>query len=225
MKKVMIDPGHGGSDPGAVGNGLREKDLVLTIAKGIEAELAAYQVEVKLTRTTDRIVSLTDRSRQANNWGADLFVSIHINAGGGTGFETFIHPTDGARVKDMQKTVHQAIMKQLNVRDRGQKTANFAVLRQSSMPAILTESLFIDHPADALQLKNKSIIEAIVAGHREGIVRALQLPLKHRLSVHEQLYRVIVDGKQIGAYKEPKNAAKQVETYFGRAKSIQLERI
>ncbi len=93
------------------------------------------------------------------------------------------------------------------------------------MPAILTESLFIDHPADALQLKNKSIIEAIIAGHREGIVRALQLPLKHRLSVHEQLYRVIVDGKQIGAYKEPKNAAKQVETYFGRAKSIQLERI
>lgn len=225
MKKVMIDPGHGGSDSGAVGNGLREKDLVLTIAKGIEAELSAYQVEVKLTRTTDRIVSLTDRSRQANAWGADLFISIHINAGGGTGFETFIHPTDGAKVKELQKTLHQAIIKPLNVRDRGRKTANFAVLRETNMPAILTESLFIDHATDAALLKNRSTIETIVAGHREGIVRALQLSRKHLLSVHDQIYRVIVDGKQVGAYKEAKNAAKQVEAHFGRAKSIQLERI
>ncbi|WP_078394538.1 N-acetylmuramoyl-L-alanine amidase [Shouchella patagoniensis] len=225
MKKVMIDAGHGGSDPGAVGHGMQEKSLVLMIAKGIEAELSAYQVEVKLTRATDRIVSLTDRARQANTWGADLFVSIHINAGGGTGFESFTHPSAGRTTKTMQQTIHQAIIKQLNVRDRGQKTANFAVLRETEMPAVLTESLFIDHVQDAKLLKKRSTIEAIVAGHREGIVNALALSKKHKLSVHDQLYRVIVDNKQVGAYTEAKNAAKQVEAHFGRAKSIRLERV
>lgn len=125
----------------------------------------------------------------------------------------------------MQKAIHEAITKQLNVRDRGQKTANFAVLRETEMPAVLTESLFIDHSQDAKLLKNRSTIEAIVAGHREGIVNALALPRKHKLSVHEQLYRVIVDNKQVGAYTEAKNAAKQVEAHFGRAKSIRLERV
>ncbi len=85
----MLDPGHGGHDPGAVANGLKEKDLVLKIVKKTKAILEkVYGATVKLTRSTDVYIDLSQRARLANNWGADYFVSIHINAGGGTGFET-----------------------------------------------------------------------------------------------------------------------------------------
>src|SRR5690606_13418747 len=87
MKKVFIDPGHGGSDSGAVGNGLKEKDLTLAIAKECEKVLKSeYEgVTVKMSRTGDTYPTLSARTNAANSWNADLFISIHINAGGGTG--------------------------------------------------------------------------------------------------------------------------------------------
>jgi len=90
MAKVFLDPGHGGSDPGAVANGLKEKNLTLAIAKECASVLKASGVTVKMSRTGDTYPSLSARCQAANSWGADLFVSIHINAGGGTGFESFI---------------------------------------------------------------------------------------------------------------------------------------
>src|SRR5690625_7648935 len=84
MTKIYIDAGHGGNDPGASGNGLKEKDLTLTIAKKVQAILKDYAT-VRMSRTTDKTLSLTQRTNDANSWGADYFLSIHINAGGGTG--------------------------------------------------------------------------------------------------------------------------------------------
>lgn len=84
MVKIFIDPGHGGTDSGAVGNGLQEKALTLTIASKIRSILLAeYQnVSVLMSRTGDETVTLTQRTDAANVWGADYFLSIHINAGG-----------------------------------------------------------------------------------------------------------------------------------------------
>src|SRR5690625_6971829 len=90
MTKIYIDAGHGGNDPGASGNGLREKDLTLTIAKKVQALLKDYAT-VRMSRTTDKTLSLTQRTNDANSWGADYFLSIHINAGGGTGYEDYIY--------------------------------------------------------------------------------------------------------------------------------------
>src|SRR5690606_33324558 len=101
---LMLDPGHGGHDPGAVAHGLREKDLTLDIAQRIRHMLEAeYEgVEVRLTRESDTDVSLSQRARMANQWGADFFLSIHVNAGGGTGWESYRFPSVPARTVTYQ---------------------------------------------------------------------------------------------------------------------------
>src|SRR5699024_2623328 len=92
MVKLYLDVGHGGSDSGAIGNGLLEKNLTLQISKKINSLLSEYDnVTVKMSRSTDKTLSLKQRTDEANKWGADLLLSVHINAGGGTGFESFIY--------------------------------------------------------------------------------------------------------------------------------------
>ena len=90
MVKIFIDPGHGGSDPGTTGNGLKEKELTLEIAIHIKNLLLSEynNVTVKMSRTDDSYLTLTERTNEANAWGADYFLSIHINAGGGEGYGT-----------------------------------------------------------------------------------------------------------------------------------------
>lgn len=180
-KKIFIDAGHGGSDPGAVGNGLREKDLTLAIAletrKVLENEYTGHSI--KMSRTTDKTLSLSQRTNAANAWGAHFFLSIHINAGGGTGFESFRYVQKGsATTMSVQKAVHSAVLSASGWRDRGQKWANFHVLRVSKMPAILTENGFIDSAADAKKLKDSALVKKIGRAHAEGVAKALGLKKK-----------------------------------------------
>jgi N-acetylmuramoyl-L-alanine amidase len=179
-KKIMIDPGHGGHDPGAVAYGLKEKDLVLKIAKKTKTILEkVYGATVKLTRSTDVYIDLSQRARLANNWGADYFASIHINAAGGTGFETyrFDKLSASSGTGKQQKIVHDAIYRKIKGKavDRGKKSENLAVLRETKIPAILTENLFIDREKDAALLKQDSFLDALAEGHAEGIAAALGL--------------------------------------------------
>src|SRR5690606_20726187 len=176
-KKVFLDPGHGGSDPGAVGNGLREKDLTLAIAKATEKYLKNYEgVSIKLSRTGDTYPSLSARAKAANNWGADYFISIHINADGGTAFESYIfNGSVSSKTKEYQKKVHQTIVAGTGWTDRGMKRANFAVLRETKMPALLTENGFIDRKEDAAKLKDSKFIDLLGKLHAEGIAKALGL--------------------------------------------------
>ncbi|KAB2335098.1 N-acetylmuramoyl-L-alanine amidase family protein [Bacillus mesophilum] len=184
MVKIKVDPGHGGTDPGAVGNGLREKDLTLTISKKIRDMLLQYQdVQVSLTRETDKTLSLKQRTDMANAWGADFLFSIHINAGGGTGYEDFRFNkvSVSSRTAKVQRAIHGSVMveiKDYNVFDRGAKSANFHMLRESNMPGVLTENLFIDRAADAKLLKNDKFLDAIARGHVNGLVTAFGLKLK-----------------------------------------------
>lgn len=176
MVKIFIDPGHGGTDPGAVGNGLQEKALTLQISNRIRDLLAGYNnAEVRMSRTGDQTRSLAQRTTDANNWGADFFLSVHINAGGGTGYEDYIYPGLGAPTTTYQNYIHEEIMKVVDFRDRGKKQANFHVLRETNMPAILTENGFIDTVADANKLKQSSFLQAIAQGHVNGLVRAFNL--------------------------------------------------
>ncbi len=93
MAKIYLDPGHGGTDPGAQGNGLQEKNVTLAIALKVRDILNRdYEGHtIRMSRSSDVTVSLPQRTNDANSWGADYFVSIHINAGGGTGYEDFIY--------------------------------------------------------------------------------------------------------------------------------------
>ena len=130
--KVIIDPGHGGRDPGAVGHGLKEKDLTLDIAGRTRDALAGYDVDVYMTRNSDVDLELPERADMANRLDADLFVSIHCNAGGGTGFESYIYPGAGARTQALQGAIHEHLARfygSYGLANRGKKTANFEIGR------------------------------------------------------------------------------------------------
>ncbi|MGE7877934.1 N-acetylmuramoyl-L-alanine amidase [Peribacillus muralis] len=179
MTKFFIDAGHGGTDPGAVGNGLKEKDLTLKIAKKVKSMLENYKdVSVKMSRTGDTFPSLSERTKAANDWGADFFLSIHINAGGGTGYEDYTYSTASAKSTACQSNIHAEVMKRINMKDRGKKTANFHVLRETNMPAVLTENGFIDNASDADQLKQNAFIEALVQGHVNGLIQSFNLKME-----------------------------------------------
>jgi N-acetylmuramoyl-L-alanine amidase len=198
MVKLFIDPGHGGSDPGALGNGLQEKNLTLQIATTLrDILLNEYEgVSVLLSRTSDQTVSLSERTNAANTWGADYYLSIHINAGGGTGFESYIYPGVGSPTTTYQDIIHDEILKVVDFSNRGKKSANFHVLRETRMPALLTENGFIDNTNDANKLKSPSFLASIARGHANGIAIAFNLSRKPTV-----LYKV-----QIGAFRIKSNA-------------------
>ena len=158
IRKVFIDPGHGGTDPGASGNGLYEKEVVLSISKKVRNILISKGFEVELSRSTDQYVSLSDRAAQANAWDADLFVSIHCNSAtssSANGTECYTYPTANTSTKSLSKNMASALASKLALTNRGHKEANFAVLRLSNMPSILIETAFINNANDANKLKTR----------------------------------------------------------------------
>ncbi|WP_459503595.1 N-acetylmuramoyl-L-alanine amidase [Bacillus sp. C1] len=179
--KLVIDAGHGGQDSGAVGNGLVEKDLTLQIAKRVqEILLENYAIDVKMTRDSDVFIPLSERANIANNFGADFFISFHINSGGGTGFESYIYNglSDSSSAAAKQRKMHAAVnpvLTKYGLRDRGAKKANYAVLRETNMDALLTETAFIDTTFDANLLKNPQFIEDMSQAYAKGIVEILGL--------------------------------------------------
>lgn len=213
MAKIYLDAGHGGTDPGATGNGLREKDLTLKIAKYTRDHLQANydNASIRMSRTNDKTLSLSQRTKDANKWGADVFVSIHINAFNkkASGYEDFIHTRTQASTPKLQNAIHAEVSKVFSrYPNRGKKRANFHVLRESKMPAVLTECLFIDNPQDARFLKSDSNLKKIGEAHAKGIAKHLKLKKKAtpkpRPSTNNSsggLYYV-----QIGAFSKKANA-------------------
>lgn len=181
MKKIVVDPGHGGNDPGASANGLLEKSLTLDICLRLVEKLAAYDAEIILTRDSDTLVDLIKRADIANRAAADFFLSIHCNAGGGEGFESYTHLDATASTLSTGEIIHRevaAFCLERNVADRGMKAADFAVLRLTSMPAVLLELLFVDHPRDAGLLQNEVFLRDLTSAVARGSATALGLSLK-----------------------------------------------
>lgn len=174
----MLDPGHGGHDPGAGANGLQEKNLTLDISKRIKEYLSKNYsgVEIRMTRSNDTFVTLANRSKMANVWGADFLMSVHINAGGGSGFESYIwNGKVSQKTISVRKAIHESIISTTKKKNRGSKRANFSVLRRSTMAAILTESFFVDNSHEATNLKQSSFLDLIAIGHAEGFAKAYNL--------------------------------------------------
>lgn len=201
-KTVWIDTGHGGKDPGAARNGLLEKDIALAVSLAIKKELETnYEdVQVMLSRSTDVFLELKERTDMANKAGADILVSIHCNAGGGEGgFESFRSTSASTATRSFQNVLHTELMtalKPFGVIDRGQKSKNLHMCRESRMPAVLTENLFIDVASDAARLKRPEVIAAIVHGHVEGIAKFLGLKKKETGSKMDKA-NVIAYGKKV----------------------------
>lgn len=178
MTIVVLDPGHGGSDPGAVGFGLQEKNLTLDIARKTRDALVSYQVAVHLTRDSDVDLELSDRATFANKLGADYFLSIHINAGGGTGFESYVYTYSGEATRALRDVLHSrvgAFYSAAGFTDRGKKSANYAVLRLTDMPGALLENLFIDTRKDAASLAETSFRDGLAGAVAAALAQALSL--------------------------------------------------
>jgi N-acetylmuramoyl-L-alanine amidase len=169
--RVMLDPGHGGADPGAVGiGGLQEKLVVMAVSQHVASILQQQGVMVQMTRQGDQTVDLQPRVEMAEAADATIFVSIHANAVEGqraevNGLETYYHSSSGQRLAN---TLHRRVMSMMAMNDRGVKQARFFVLRRTSMPATLIEIGFVTGAADAPKLRDPNwqaqMGQAIAAG-------------------------------------------------------------
>ena len=189
---VFLDPGHGGRDPGAVYNGLREKDLNMSIYRKLRSELEKLGYTVLTSRDSDVYVDyVTERSEMVNKTDADVFISIHFNATGvpganRSGVETYIYepdedikprinkvahddPTRLSESKRLADNIHNSVVSVAGANDRGVHGSNYAVLRETVKPAVLIELGYMDSPEykkisdDKYQNK---LVEGIVTGLR-----------------------------------------------------------
>lgn len=173
---VVLDAGHGGQDPGAIGQrGIREKDVVLAITRGVARELEKQGIEVVMTRNSDIFVSLQGRVQRAAAARADIFVSIHANSIGlgrpeVNGVETYYFQTG----RSLAQTIHRSILQRLNVRDRRVRQARFYVLRRTSMPSTLVEVGFVTGSQDSRNLSNPRFQQQMAEAIAAGIVQYLK---------------------------------------------------
>ncbi len=179
-QSIVIDPGHGGNDSGGTGNGMKEADIVLDTSTRFRDLLEADTADsngggswtVSMTRTTDVFISLAGRSAYANSIDADRFMSIHANAFGtasANGTETFSYG-EGTLSAELRNLVQEEMVDAWQLTNRGNKTANFSVLRNTAMPSELHELAFVTNTGDAAKLASEEHRQSAAEAH----LRALQ---------------------------------------------------
>lgn len=211
MAKVYIGVGHGGSDSGAI-KYLVEKDVNLKMALACRDYLKAAGVNVKISRTTDKDSSITEKVNEANSWGADLALDIHNNAGGGDGAEVY-HSIVGGTGKRLADNILSEFEK-IGQNVRGAKTKGeygtdyFGFICLTDMPAVITEAVFVDNAADAAQADTAAECKMFGVAIAKGVLKTLGIadnvvrpstPSKPA----QTIYRV-----QVGAYANRSNAVK-----------------
>ena len=185
---IMIDPGHGGYDPGAIGQlGTKEKDIVLPISLKVGYLLQYNNIDVLYTRTSDCVPWPSDlkkdlkyRTDIANNTKVNYFISIHTNASenlSANGTETFIVGFGGEAEK-LAKAVQNELINTIKLRNRGIKKDNLYVLRETNMPAILVELAFISNLIEEKLLQNDEFQEKCAIAIAKGICKYLGVDFK-----------------------------------------------
>jgi N-acetylmuramoyl-L-alanine amidase len=174
---VVIDPGHGGGDPGAVGiGGLREKDINLAISRRLQQVLQDKGINAIMTRSDDREVELEPRVDFADRANADVFVSIHANSislsrPDVSGLETYYY-SSGLR---LAQTIHNSLLERTSLADRGVRRARFYVLVNTSMPAVLVETGFVTGSDDAARFRDPEKVNGIADGIAAGVLQYLNV--------------------------------------------------
>lgn len=181
MVKVCIDPGHGGKaptgDPGAVNGSKHEAVAALAIAKKVGAKLKTKGVTIKYTRSSDKYVTLSERCRISNEFGADAFVSIHLNAAANkeaTGIETWRYEKVGAKTKKLADNVQTELISATGAKNRGVKTTTtLYVLKHTVASAVLVECGFLSSQEESKKLFNNSYQEKVAQAIANGVIKAL----------------------------------------------------
>ena len=200
--KVFLGVGHGGSDPGAVANGVKEKDLNLSIALACRELLEWYGVTVGMSRTKDENDPIGDEVKECNAFAPDLAVDIHNNAGGGDGGEVFYH-YGGGKGKTLAENILAEIVK-VGQNSRGIKTRKnsngkdyYAFIRNTSCPAVIVECAFVDNSTDLQILSTEEKRKEMGVAIAKGILKTLGVEIQG-----EKGYWKV----QVGAYLYRENA-------------------
>ena len=203
-KKVFIAVGHGGKDPGAVANGIKEKDVNLVIALACRTELVRHGVEVGMSREKDEDDKTT--VKECNAFNPDYALDIHNNAGGGDGAEVF-HHYGGGKSKTLAKNVLDAIVA-IGQNSRGLKTKKnvwgkdyFEFIRETKCPAIIVECAFLDNAKDVKIIDTSIEQKDMGIAIAKGVLKELGITWKEEVKTTKKTYKV-----QCGAYTVKANA-------------------
>ncbi|WP_050183339.1 N-acetylmuramoyl-L-alanine amidase [Domibacillus robiginosus] len=173
---IILDPGHGGSDPGAVGFGLHEADVVLKTGLKVNSLLKDTPFNVKMTRSTDTFITLANRAAFAKRNNGDIFVSIHANAASpsASGTETFYSAAANSQNASDSKLLATKIQSRMiaawDLKNRGVKTAGYYVLKNNTVPAALLELGFITNKGDNDKLKSDYWLNVMSKAIYNGIL-------------------------------------------------------
>lgn len=172
---VVVDPGHGGPDPGAVGiGGIQEKEIVLDISRRVQANLERSGIQVVMTRNADIDLDLQPRVDIAQRANATVFVSIHANAISMSrpdvnGLETYYFQTG----LELARAIHRNVLQGTGIEDRGVRSARFYVLRRTTMPSVLVEVGFVTGRNDAARLRDSSYRQRMADSIARGVLEYL----------------------------------------------------
>ena len=193
MKRIVIDPGHGDTDSGAVSiDGLRESEVVLSIAYKVR-DILKHSFDVYMTRDSDTFVSLNYRSSYANNLGdVAAFVSIHCNSASSTsatGWEIFT--SKGKTGADaLAASIGKRYAARFTIPARGLKEANFSVLQHTNMPAVLVECCFLSNAEEAKWISSDEIQQQHAEAIADGIIDNFGLDNKPALTLEQRVDRL-----------------------------------
>jgi len=176
---IALDAGHGGSDPGAIGRilGLYEKNVTLAVVKRTASLLNSYGARTILTRSNDEYVTLNGRVQKANSAGADLFVSVHMNANDSNlikGTTTYYVRScnDSNRLeksRQLAQCIQNALLTTLQLKDNNVRQADFVVIKGTTMPAVLAEVAYISNPEEEELMATEQFVENAAMGIVKGI--------------------------------------------------------
>ena len=180
--KVMIDPGHGGKDPGAIGlAGVREKDVVLDVSLELARQLREWGAEVRLTRDSDRQVAGPDAPKRedlqarvdlANNWPAEIFISMHSNANNNRdikGTEAYVSRNSSDASKRLATAMHTHMVNDLGLPDRKVLKSDFYVIKNTSMPGMLMEIAYVSNAEEEAKLGDPNFRKQAATAMAEGV--------------------------------------------------------
>ena len=227
-KKVYVGIGHGGSDPGAVANGFKEKDLTLSISKYCNERLKQYGIETKISRTTDCDSSINSKVSASNAFGADVCMDIHINAGGGDGSEVYYSHTS-ANGKKLAQSIVDA-MSAIGQNTRGIKTRlsssgndYFGMIRDTNAPAVLVECAFIDNKTDLAIIDTEAERKVFGYAIADGVAKYLGVKLSSSKPATSTTTTTTakIDAPDIGGYL--KEGDKSVAVYAYKQLLIALK--
>jgi N-acetylmuramoyl-L-alanine amidase len=206
-KKVFIAAGHGGSDPGAVANGFKEKNLNLAISLACQAELERHGVSVRMSRTKDEDETLTQQTNECNAFAPDVAVNIHNNAGGGDGVEVF-HGVAGGTGKTLAVNILDEAVK-IGQNSRGAKTRKnsnggdfYGFIRQPACPAVIVECAFVDNIKDIQIIDTAAEQKAFGVAIAKGVLKTLGIAYKEQTATNSNVLYCV----QTGAFAVKANA-------------------